>query len=218
MIGGGMVRSVRAKTNIVDPARPIDGSFTALLDFEGGHTATVTYDGYGHFNSAELTYGYTLQGQQMDPDLHVKSRRRIAGFADGRAEERYKDSTRYGGSLGRPIDYPVSPDRRHAFFGFTIVSCEHGDLRQTPTGLIIYGDDGNEEIEIPAGEGYNRRYCSVEVDEMCRALREDTPVRIHDARWGKATQEVVLGIISSSDLRFEVLMHHQVPYSGQGVA
>lgn len=217
MIGGGMVHSVRAKTNIVDPARPIDGSFTAFLDFEEGHTATITYDGYGHFNSAELTYGYTLQGFSMDPDLHIKSRRRIAGFANANIEEAYKDSTRYGGSLDRPVDYPVSPDRRHAFFGFTLVSCEHGDMRQTPTGLVIYGDDAVEEIEVPAGEGYNRRYCSIEVDEMCRALREDTPVRIHDAHWGKATQEVVLGIISSSDLRFEVLMQHQVPYSGQGV-
>ena len=217
MIGGGMVRSVRARTNIVDTNRPIDGSFTAFLDFEDGHTATVTYDGYGHFNSAELTFGYTLQGTTMNPDLHVSSRKRIAAFPDADAEEAYKDTTRYGGSLNRPIDHPVSPDRRHAFFGLTLVSCEHGDMRQTPTGLTIYGDDGNEELEVSAGDGYNRRYCSVEVDEMCRATREDTPVRIHDAHWGKATQEVILGIIKSSEERREVFMEHQVAYSGQGV-
>ena len=52
---------------------------------------------------------------------------------------------------------------------------------------------------------------------MCRAIRTDTPVRIHDAYWGKATQEVVLGIIQSSDERREVFMQHQVPYTGQGV-
>ena len=218
MIGGGMVRSVHARTNIVDTNRPIDGSFTAFLDFEGGHTATVTYDGYGHFNSAELTFGYTLQGTTMNPDLHVSSRKRIAAFPDADAEEAYKDTTRYGGSLNRPIDHPVSPDRRHAFFGLTLVSCEHGDMRQTPTGLTIYGDDANEKLEVPAGDGYNRRYCSVEVDEMCRAVREDTPVRIHDAHWGKATQEVILGIIKSSEERREVFMEHQVAYSGQGVS
>ena len=89
---------------------------------------------------------------------------------------------------------------------------------QTPTGLTVYGNDGNEELDLPAGPGYNRRYCSIEVDEMCRAIREDTPVRIHDAYWGKATQEVVLGIIQSSDERREVFMQHQVPYTGQGVA
>ena len=218
MIGGGLVRSVRAKTNVVDASRPIDGSFTAFLDFEDGHTAVISYDGYAHFNSAELTFGYTLQGTRMDAALHAASRERIAAFPDADAEEAYKDSTRYGGSMERSIEQPVSPDRRHAFFGLTLVSCERGDMRQTPTGLTIYGDDGDEEIAVPAGEGYNRRYCSVEVDEMCRAIREDEPVRIHDARWGKATQEVVLGIIRSSDERREAFMEHQVPYVARGVA
>ena len=218
MIGGGLVRSVRAKTNVVDASRPIDGSFTAFLDFEDGHTAVTSYDGYAHFNSAELTFGYTLQGARMDAGLHAASRKRIAAFPDADAEEAYKDSTRYGGSMERSIEQPVSPDRRHAFFGFTLVSCERGDMRQTPTGLTIHGDDGDEEIAVPAGEGYNRRYCSVEADEMCRAIREDEPVRIHDARWGKATQEVVLGVIRSSDERREAYMEHQVPYTARGVA
>ena len=153
MIGGGRVRSVRGRTNIVDTDRPIDGSFTAFVDFEEGHTATITYDGYGHFNSAELTFGYTLQGTQMDPALHVNTRRRTSAFANADAEEEYKDSTRYGGSLERSIEHPVSPDRRHAFFGLTLVSCERGDMRQTPTGLIIHGDDSNEEIDHPRGPG-----------------------------------------------------------------
>ncbi len=218
MIGGGRVRSVRAKTNVVDSDRPIDGSFTAFLDFEEGHTATVAYDGYGHFDSAELTFGYTLQGMPMDPALHVNTRRRAAAFPDADAEEAYKDSTRYGGSLERSIDYRVSPDRRHAFFGLTLVACERGSMRQTPTGLVIHGDDGNEQIPVPGGEGYNRRYCSIEVDEMCRAIREDTPVRIHDAHWGKATQEVVLAILQSSEERREVFTSCQVPYLSPNVS
>ena len=76
MIGGGRVRSIRAVTNSVDPARPIDGSYTAFLDFEEGHAGTMTYDGYGHFNSAELTFGYTLGGAEYDPDLHRRTRKR----------------------------------------------------------------------------------------------------------------------------------------------
>ncbi len=218
MIGGGRVRSVRAKTNVVDSDRPIDGSFTAFLDFEEGHTATIAYDGYGHFDSAELTFGYTLQGMPMDPALHVNTRRRTAAFPDADAEEAYKDSTRYGGSLERSIDYRVSPDRRHAFFGLTLVACERGSMRQTPTGLVIHADDGNEEVPVSGGEGYNRRYCSIEVDEMCRAIREDTPVRIHDAHWGKATQEVVLTILQSSEERREVYTSFQVPYLSPNVS
>ena len=71
---------------------------------------------------------------------------------------------------------------------------------------------------VPAGDGYNRRYCSVEVDEMCRAVREDTPVRIHDARWGKATPGSPSPSIQSSDERREVFTQHQVPYRDRGVA
>ena len=75
MIGGGKVRSVRGKANIVDANRPIDGSFNAFVDFDNGSSATIIYDGYGHFNSADLTYGYTLQGFPMNPDLHINSRK-----------------------------------------------------------------------------------------------------------------------------------------------
>ena len=217
MMGGGKVRSVRAMTSAVDPKRPIDGSYTAFLDFEGGHAGTMTYDGYGHFNSAELTFGYTLQGMPMDPELHVKSRRRIKELGSIEKEEVIKEASRYGGSANRSIDYPVDPERRQAFFGLTLVSCEHGDIRQTPTGLVVHGDDGDERIEIDSGPGYNRRYGDVEVDEMYAAMREDRPVRIHDRHWGKATLEVVLAILQSAQERRDVELRHQVPYKGIGV-
>jgi phthalate 4,5-cis-dihydrodiol dehydrogenase len=217
MIGGGMVKSVRAAANIVDSARPIDGSYTAFLEFEEGHTATMVYDGYGHFNSAELTYGYTLQGVPYDPELHMKTRQRVKGFAGPDAEEEFKESSRYGGSMNRPITLRDDPERRHAFFGLTLVSCERGAIRQTPTGIIVYGDDSIEHIDVSGSDGYTRRYGSVEVDEMHRAMATNTPVRIHDAHWGKATLEVVLGIIESSRTHSEIKMHHQVPYFGQDV-
>lgn len=218
MMGGGRVRSVRAMTSATDPNRPIDGSYTAFLDFEDGHAGTMTYDGYGHFNSAELTFGYTLQGYPSDPALHARTRKRIADLGTMEAEEEVKEASRYGGSSNRSIDYPVSPDRRQAFFGLTLVSCEGGDIRQTPTGLVIHGNDGDEFIEIDSGPGYNRRYGDVEVDEMYAAIAEDRAVRIHDHHWGKATLEVVLGILQSAEERREVNMLYQVPYRGSGVS
>ena len=214
MIGGGMVRSVRATASASDPDRPIDGGYTAFLEFEDGHAATMVYDGYAHFNSSELTYGFTMGGTQHDSGLHAASRARIAGFANADAEEAFKESTRYGGSLGRSIEHRPSPEQRHAFFGLTLVSCEHGAMRQTPTGIAIYGDGGTEHVELP---NYSRRYTAVEVDEMHRAVSTDSPLRVHGARWGKATQEVVLAIIESSEQRREVYLEHQVPYAGTEV-
>ena len=218
MMGGGRVRSVRASTSIVDPQRPIDGSYTAFLDFEDGHVGTMTYGGYGHFNSAELTFGYTLGGFPYDPALHVNTRKRIKELGGVEAEEVVKEASRYGGSANRSIEQKVSAERRQAFFGLTIVSCERGDIRQTPTGVVIHGDEGDEHIEVNGGDGYNRRYGEVEVDEMYAAIQEDRPVRVHDHYWGKATLEVVLGILQSSEERREVQMLYQVPYHGLDVA
>ncbi|MCH7607995.1 MAG: Gfo/Idh/MocA family oxidoreductase [Chloroflexi bacterium] len=214
MIGGGMVKSVRATANAADPARPIDGSYTAFLAFEDGHAATMVYDGYAHFDSSELTHGFTMGGMPFDPGMHTATRARSDAFADAAAEEAYKESTRYGGAQLRPVEHRPGPDRRHAFFGLTLVSCEHGAMRQTPAGVALYGDAGTEEVEVP---DYARRYTAVEVDEMHRAITTGAPLRVHGARWGKATQEVVLAIIASSEQQREVYLEHQVPYTGTEV-
>src|SRR4051812_26828351 len=51
LLAGGMVKSVRAQTGVLDPARPTEGQCTALLQFEGGAAATLVYSGYDHFDS-----------------------------------------------------------------------------------------------------------------------------------------------------------------------
>lgn len=217
MIGGGIVNSVRAAAQVADPNRPIDGSFTAFMQFEGGHAATVTYNGYGHFDSSELTYGYNLQGMPYDRSLHERTRERVSRLGSVEAEEEIKEASRYGGSSNRPIEQAVSSERRHAFFGLTLVSCEGGSIRQTPDGLEVHRGNQIDQVTLPAGPGYNRRYCTVEVDEMYRAVAEDDAVRVHDGPWGKATLEAVLAILDSSAQNQEIELHHQVPYKGIGV-
>jgi len=215
---GGLVRSVRGATSSVDEARPVEGSYTAILEFENGALAHLTYSGYAHFDTSELNFGIGIQGFVEDPEVFLRSRRRIANFRSPEEEWAYKDSTRYGGSLPRSTELEFNADRRHAFFGFNLVSCENGDIRQSPTGLTIYGEKGRREVEVPGGEGYNRRYTTVELDEMYRAWSTDTPLKLHDARWGKATQEVCLGILRSARERREVFMSHQTRLHAQSVA
>jgi phthalate 4,5-cis-dihydrodiol dehydrogenase len=41
MLGGGLVHSVRATTSSIDPKRPIEGSYTAFMEFENGAAATA---------------------------------------------------------------------------------------------------------------------------------------------------------------------------------
>jgi phthalate 4,5-cis-dihydrodiol dehydrogenase len=200
LICGGRVRHVRAMTSIVDPSRPIEGSFVAYLDFEDGTPAILEYSGYGHFDSSELTWGIGLHGNARDPEDNLRSRRQIASL---RPEDEWalKDATRYGGGKGRR---PGRPLDRHQFFGFTLLSCEKGDIRQTPNGLTIYGDGDRREISMPM-----QLYAQTELDIMYHAWANDEPLQYHDAPWGMATLEVALGILQSARERREIAMSHQ---------
>lgn len=198
LIGGGIVRSVRAMTGTWDPSRRVEGAWAAYLEFEDGTPATMVYNGYAHFDTAELTFWVAESAR--DPEENLRARRALAA-AEG-DEERMKESWRYAGGRERPGRGPV---RDLSIFGLTIVSCERGDIRQSPDGLIIYGDDRRWEVPIAKGAGIG----GAASEEMYSAVIHDRPVR-DDGRWGEATQEVVLAIMESARKREEVFLSHQV--------
>ncbi len=206
LIGGGMVRSVRAMTGIWDPARPSEGSYVAYIEFEDGTPATMVYSGYGHFDSAELHFWVGEGGQPRDPETNLRARRRLA--AAGAEEPLLKEAMRYGGA--REGEFAHRRDdgvpRRQPFFGLTIVSCERGDVRQSPDGLCVYGDDGIREVALPRRQSGRQ----AEVSELCDSIANDRRVS-HDGRWGEATLEVCLAILESAHERREVVLSHQVP-------
>jgi phthalate 4,5-cis-dihydrodiol dehydrogenase len=203
MLGGGQARSVRAMTSAMDASRPVEGSYMAYLEFEDGTPATLIFNSYAHFNSAELTWGYGLGGHTVAQDSGVQARRQIQGFARPEDEWAHKDATRYGGPKARGV--ARAGQSAHQFFGFTLVSCEQGDIRQTPDGLRIYGDDEVREVAVPA-----EHYARVELDVMYRAWVNDEPLAYHDGLWGRATTEVCLGILQSAKERKEITLTRQV--------
>jgi phthalate 4,5-cis-dihydrodiol dehydrogenase len=212
MIAGGLGRSVKARVSRADPARPIDGSYMAFLDFEGGAAATLAYSAYAHFDSNELTFGIGLQGFPEDPDINLRTRQRYRDLAGPEAERALKEAGRYPGPLARGLpDLAARP--HHAFFGITVVSCERGDIRQSPDGLIVYGDDGRREIPLPAGQRLGQRYTSTELDLMVDAWEHDRPLAAYDGRWGKATLEACLAIQQSASQGREIELRHQTPYT-----
>jgi phthalate 4,5-cis-dihydrodiol dehydrogenase len=91
--------------------------------------------------------------------------------------------------------------------GIMLVSCERGDIRQSPQGLYVYTDDGIREIQLPKG-------ASPSTWEM--QLRElyDVAVRggkaFHSGRWGMGTLEVTLAIMESARTRQDVELKHQI--------
>ena len=54
LLGGGKVKSVRAQAGAWDESRPTIAAYSALLTFENGAFASLTYSGFAHFDSDEL--------------------------------------------------------------------------------------------------------------------------------------------------------------------
>jgi phthalate 4,5-cis-dihydrodiol dehydrogenase len=206
LIGGGLVRSVRAMTGIWDKARQWEGSYTCYLEFEDGTPATLVYSGYGFFDTAEVFGWIGEGGQRRDPQANLNMRKRLLEMRSAEEEEQLKEDMRFGGRSEGELSHVWSGERKQPFFGLTLVSCENGDIRQTPDGLRLYGISEQREITLPQGS----KGREAEVEELYEAVVHDRPV-FHDGRWGAATLEVCLALLDSAEQRKEIFLARQVP-------
>jgi phthalate 4,5-cis-dihydrodiol dehydrogenase len=201
LIGGGLLRSVRASTGVWDAARPTEGSYSAFLEFEDGAVANLVYSGNDHFHTVELTRqsegGFPVDPSQLQ---HAAARRALDAAADAGGDASLKRRSPFGGAR-RDAAPPNA-----AYFGLTIVSCEHADIRQTPTGLQVYADRSRWEVDVPL----ERSGRDLMIEELYAAVVHDRPP-LHTARWARATLEVSLAVLESARTRAEVRLHHQVP-------
>ena len=203
MLGGGLIRSVRAYTGRWDSERPTEGAHTVFLDFEDGSVATAVYNGTDHFHSTELTYGIGEGGQVVGDRPYAQARRAIRGSAERGGERALKAMRGYGqdGAMRAP-----STARHLPFYGLTIASCERGDIRQSPDGLTIYGDEERRECTLdPSPSG--RDAMVAEFYDAIVGLHSP----IHSGRWGMANLEVCVAALQSSRERREIMLTHQVP-------
>jgi len=206
LIGGGMVRSVRAMTGVWDPAREWEGSYTCFLEFAEGTPATLVYSGYGFFDTAELFNWVGEGGQHRAPATNLSVRAKLREVRTAEEEEQLKEGMRFGGQREGEFSHVWSGERKQPFFGHTVVSCQRGDIRQTPDGLKIYGETAQREVNLPAGS----RGREAEVEELYDAVVKGRPV-FHGGRWGAATLEVCLAMLESAQQRKEIILSHQVP-------
>ena len=209
LLGGGKVRSVRAMVGRWMPERPCPGNFSAYLEFEDGTPATIVYNGYGYFDTSELTWGIGNRMYSPDERIGVRQALRSGQIDDETAKEgmRFGASTRDASSQGS--GWKAKPDvegtRAHEhWFGITVASFEHGDIRQSPNGVYVYGDDGRHEVPVEGGRGTG----TLEMQELHDSLTEGKPI-VHDGRWGMATLEVGMAMVQSARERREIMLAHQ---------
>jgi len=193
---GGMVTSVHGIAGRADPNFNTEGHFSALLTFDNGAAATLTFNGYGYFDVTELTWDIGESGKRVDR-RNFPRKPRLVGPID--AAEKFSIADE------RLKPHQAEEKTQQPFFGLTVVTCERGAIRQSPDGVFVYTEDGREEIRCPETSGE-----SAELLELVDALRTSRP-GFPDGRWGKATLEVCLAILDSSRDGRPRKLRHQVP-------
>ena len=190
LLAGGGLRSVRAQVFDWDPARKVIGAHSVFLEFHDGTVGTAVYNGYGGLASSELTAGITEWGFSEGPTLPST---RVAPADVAQAKRRRANAS----------DKSQAPFQPH--FGLTVVSCERGDIRQSPDGLIVYSAAGRQEIKLPSGQTPH----ALLLVEFAGAVQGERPC-LHDGHWGLANLECCLAALTSSETGKTVTLQHQI--------
>ena len=208
LLGGGLLRSLRAHTGNWDPARPTEGAYSALMQFEDGAFCSASYSGYARYDSDVLMDNIGENGLPKDQASYGGARKRlraaVSDRADAAQEAAMKAARNYGGANYLPAS-DSAPGQVHQHFGHIVVSCEKADLRPTPHGIAIYGDE-QQQFEALAPPAIAR----VEViDEVIASVRNGQ-APLHSGEWSRATTEACLAILESARSGRECLFKHQV--------
>ncbi|MCI2810973.1 Gfo/Idh/MocA family protein [Eoetvoesiella caeni] len=196
-LGGGKLRSVRASCGVLDPTRPTETIASAFWDFKDGTTATSVYSGADFFNSDEFHDWVDESGAPRDPQ-HASSRRKLKHYAGLSESEQRAQQFSYG-ALKLPLHAPMYQPH----FGITILTCERGEMRSSPSGFTLYDEHGAHNFALSPSTGYEGIF-----NDLRLALSTGNSPR-HDVHWGKASAEAMLALLQSARERKEVALTHQ---------
>jgi phthalate 4,5-cis-dihydrodiol dehydrogenase len=199
LLAGSRVISVRAIAGAWDRARPTEGAYSCLLTFESGTFASLTYNGYAHFDTDEWMEWIGESGLPKSPANYGAARALLKNIGARDEELALKNAHNYGGN-GAPAASPNSV-RWHQHFGILIASCERGDLRPMPNGVTIFSDevrsfDALPRPSIPRAAVIEEFYDAV----MCGVAP------LHDGEWGRSTMEICFAMLQSARSGHDILL------------
>jgi phthalate 4,5-cis-dihydrodiol dehydrogenase len=204
-LAGGMARSVRACAWVLDPKRPTEGCYAALIEFESGAAASLVYSGYDHFDSGDFFTSSAVE----DPERYGKIRRDLAQVQTQEDETAWRVRTGYGGADSVPSKRAArgGMSLMQGELGSFLVTCERADLRMLPDGVGVYSTEGFRLVRPPKWRGIAG--LGAVIDELYSAIFKQRPL-VHHGRWGKASLEVCLAILESARSGQQVALQHQV--------
>lgn len=202
LLGGGFVQTVYARTGLWDTARPTEGAYSALLTFHSGAFASLTYSGYGFYDSDAQMDGVGEMGRPKPALAHQQTRRKLASAVSEAEEARLKAERNFGGANYVPELGEAPSAFQH--FGPVLVCCDAADLRLTPAGVEVHDAQGVrlQALEVPPVPR------SEVVDELWAFAREGR-APLHDGKWSRGTLEVCLAILESAGGHGDIMLRHQ---------
>jgi phthalate 4,5-cis-dihydrodiol dehydrogenase len=202
LLAGRRALAVRAFTGQWDAVRPTEGAYNAQILFEGGAFASLTYSGYGRFDTDELNGWSGELGQLRDCESYGGARALLRQASTPEEETRLKDRRAYGPSASDA--FRGGKGLGHNHFGFVVASCELADLRPMPDGILVYANDEKhleklEQPNVPRGEVGDELYAAVALGQA----------PLHSGEWGMATLEICLAILRSAASKEEIRLGQQ---------
>jgi phthalate 4,5-cis-dihydrodiol dehydrogenase len=195
MLVDSPLQRVRALTGNWDARRDTEGAYSALLWFGCGATATLTYSGYGAFNSDVWCDEISELGSQSQPDAFANTHARFASIQLD--EDAAKNARGFGGNTAAQ----AAPVAAHEHFGPLIISCERGGLRVTPKGVWTYTEAGAAFSALVAPRIARREV----IDEVVSVLRDGNP-NTHDGRWSARTVAACAALLRSARTNADVAL------------
>ncbi len=204
LLAGRPARSIRATASVWDRARGTEGAYNALIDFGDGLSATLAYNGHGHFDTDEFQDWTGEMGTPRDAAAYGTARAALRHVTTPEEEAALKERRAYGRGPGAAEARAAPPPPAYNHFGLVLASCEGADLRPTPRGVMVYADDERRFEPLPAPAIPRAEV----IDELEAALRDGTPP-LHSGEWGMATTEICLALLESARSGREIQLHHQ---------
>jgi phthalate 4,5-cis-dihydrodiol dehydrogenase len=200
LLAGSRATRVRATTGNWDPARPTEGAYTATLWFKNGAFATLTYNGYGYFDSDEWMNWVGEMGQTKTTEHYGHARRLLQQVHSADDEAQLKAEATYGGRHYVP---PSTTDHTMAFqhFGPIIVSCEDGDIKPMSDAIMVYGAHRRDRLEL----GRPKVPRAEVIDELWMAIYHGV-MPLHNGEWARNTLEICLAMLQSSQEQCDITL------------
>lgn len=206
LLAGSRVTRVRAMLGAWDQSRPTEGAYSAMLWFEDGAFASLTYSGYAHFDSDEWVGCIGEMGGVKDPSSYGSARRRLLTLQSPGEEARLKAASTYGGPGYKPpaVGTATCAPTLHQHFGPVIVTCDRADVRPLPSGVLVYGDKLREHHALDAPTVPRFEVIDELFDAVTRGVHP-----LHDGAWARATLQVCLALLASGREQRDVELSDQ---------